>query len=104
MIILFCAYFDDDERSFLIEKALEFGISFEKAEEVIEDASNINITVPKSVKEKEEQLADLVCLAVIDGDVHEKEYNLCLSLAKEFGLGKKELDMAVLVAKKMLAY
>lgn len=97
-------YFDDDERSYLIEKALEFGIPFEKAETVIENASDIEFTTPKTLAEKEDQLADLVCLAVIDGDVHEKEYNLCLSLTKKFGLGKKDLDLAITVAKKIMSH
>jgi len=94
-------YFDDEEKKFLFEKAEEFNLPFEKVEEAIENADTLKFVVPLNLQDREDQLADIVFMAMIDGDIHKKEYELCLSIANRLDLNQKDLDDAISLTKRL---
>lgn len=94
-------FLDDEEKAFLAERAAEYGIDKEETEKILGQANELQFVVPLNYEEREEQLADAVYMAMIDGDVHEKEYELCLSIAKKLNFKQKDLDQIIKLTKKL---
>ena len=95
-------YMDDEEKDFLADKAEEFGLDAKTVAEIIEKHQELNFNVPESIDEKEEQLSDVVFMAMIDGEIHEKEYTLCVNFAKRIGMNEKDVDEIIALAKKLI--
>lgn len=92
---------DKEEVTFLAYKAKEFGIEPHIVDEILKNPSNFSITIPESHDEKEEMLSEVVYMAMIDGEIHEKEYNLCLSFAQKLGLEAREVDEVIALVKRL---
>lgn len=94
-------FFDAPEMDFLIERAKEYGISDRKVHEILHFAKSLEFVVPLNKVDKDEQLADVVFMSMIDGDIHEKEYDLCLRIAEKLDLSQKYLDHVISLTKKL---
>lgn len=94
-------YLDDDEREFLIEHAEECGLPSEKVQDIIANAKELEFLVPDSDEDREEQLADIVFLTMIDGEIEPKEYELCLNIAKRLELKKEDLDEVIALTQRL---
>ena len=92
---------DEEEEDILYEKADEFELPEDQVEELINNAEDLEFIVPLNMEDREDQLADIVFMAMIDGDLHEKEYKLCLSISERLGLDKDDLDLAIELTKKL---
>ena len=55
----------------------------------------------KLVRKNSDQLADIVFMAMIDGEIHQKEYDLCLHIAERLDMSKNDLDEAIKLTKKL---
>ena len=94
-------YLDAEEKSFLAERAEEYGIDKDEAQKMLDKAEELKFIVPLNMEEKEDQLADIVYMAMIDGQVHEKEYELCLSIAQKLDFVQKDLDYVIELTHKL---
>jgi len=94
-------YLDDSEKEFLMERAEEYGLPEEDVKKLIDTAHDLQFMVPLNDEDKEEQLSDIVYMAMIDGKVHEKEYQLCLAIAEKLDFRKKDLDYVIDLTKKL---
>ena len=94
-------HMDPDEKEFLAEKAEEFGLNAEEIARILENPQEIQFTIPDNEEEKEEQLSDAVFMAMIDGEIHAKEYSLCINFATRLGLDQKDVDEIIMLAKKL---
>ncbi len=94
-------FLDDSEKNFLTERAEEYGLSDIEVDEVMDKAEELKFIVPLNLEEKEDQLADIVYMAMIDGVVHEKEYKLCLSIAQKLDFKKEDLDHVIELTRKL---
>ncbi|MDH5366061.1 MAG: TerB family tellurite resistance protein [Cyclobacteriaceae bacterium] len=94
-------YLDDDEREFLEEQAEEFGLPNEEVTKIINNADQLEFIIPESEVDKEEQLADIVFITMIDGEIEEKEYELCLNIAKRLELKKNDLDEVIALTQRL---
>ncbi len=94
-------FLDNSEKDFLTERAEEYGLSDEEVDDVMKNAEELKFIVPLNFEEKEDQLADIVYMAMIDGVVHEKEYELCLSIAQKLDFGKEDLDHVIELTRKL---
>ncbi len=83
---------DQLEKEFLLEKAYLLGYSREEVENILNDPENDSMNVNGNQKDREEQLADAILMAVIDGDVHEQELSLIKELAYNFHFSKAYVD------------
>ena len=92
---------DDEEEDFLYDKADEFDLPQAEVEDCINNADKLQFVVPLNMEEREDQLADIVFMAMIDGELHEKEYDLCLSIAQRLGLTQQDLDQAIDLTKRL---
>lgn len=92
---------DKEERTFLIETAQDLEIPTQEANNLINNSDNLKFTIPTSEEDKEEHLAEITYLALIDGNLHQKEYDLCYALARRIGFNKYDLDKSIHLAKKL---
>ncbi|PIE86357.1 MAG: hypothetical protein CSA05_00890 [Bacteroidia bacterium] len=93
--------FSEDEMEFLKKRAQEYGINERKVYEIMQYADKLQFEVPLNKFEKEEQLADIVYISMIDGQIHDKEYELCLKIAERLDLTQKYLDQIIELTKKL---
>ncbi|MCF6243174.1 MAG: TerB family tellurite resistance protein [Bacteroidales bacterium] len=94
-------YLEEHEKEFLSERAEEYGLPANEVKKLFDMAAELKFIVPQNDEEKEEQLSDAVYMAMIDGKVHEKEYDLCLTIAEKLDFRKKDLDYVIELTKKL---
>lgn len=92
---------DQKELEILGDKATDYGIDADLVQEVLDNAHNLVFEVPLNKFDKEEQLADVVYMAMIDGKVHEKEYELCLRISERLDMDKTYLDKIIELTRKL---
>ena len=91
----------DEELQLLKERAMEYGLEKEEVQKLLDNAENLEFIIPLNQEEREEQLSDAVMMTMIDGEINENEYNLCLRLAEKLDLNKKYLDHIIELTKKL---
>jgi len=69
---------------FLAERAEEIGLPEDEVNEIIANANELEFLVPVNKVDREEQLSDIVYMSMIDGEVHEKEYDLCVAMGETY--------------------
>jgi len=85
----------DEEKEFFSDKAKEFGFSVDKIEEMF--ASNDDaINYPNDIEiDENDFITDLVAMTMVDGEIHQNEYELCLKLAERKGFTKNDIDKTI---------
>ena len=81
--------FDPLEKEFLIEKAQELDIPIENVDTLMEEVKQLARIIPVEGFPKEEQLADAITTAIVDGEVHNKEIEVCMEIGKVLGFEEK---------------
>lgn len=103
--LLAIAYADgtlkEEEEQFLLQRAKEFKIPKIDVKKMITDANDLNFSLPNEYKTSLEQLTDIIFIALIDGDLHEKEYAICLRIAESLKLTKMDLDNTLSLIKTL---
>lgn len=94
---------EDDEMDFLVEKADEFGIEQKEVEEIMNRKDQLQFEIPLNNEDREEQLSDVVFMSMVDGEVADKEYDLCLRIAKKLDFKQKDLDKVIELIKELWA-
>lgn len=94
-------YLDAREREFLAERAEENGMRAEEFNNIIEDADKLQFVVPLNQVAREEQLNDAVFMSIVDGEISDTEYHLCISLANRLGIDAREVDAVVAHVKRI---
>ena len=94
-------FLDENEKEFLADKAEEIGLPMDEVKEILDNADQLQFMVPMNMVDREDQLADVVYMAMIDGDIHDKEYRLCLSIAERLSLKKEDVDEVVNLTKRL---
>ncbi|QSE96246.1 tellurite resistance TerB family protein [Fulvivirga lutea] len=92
---------EDSEREFLEDRAEELGLPAEEISKIMERASELKFIVPDDLDDREEQLADVVFMSMIDGEIEQKEYDLCLNIAERLELKKSDLDEVIALTKRL---
>lgn len=96
-------YLNSREREYLSDKAQELGLDEKEVKEIIAEADTLQYIVPLNSEDGEDQLNEAIFMSIIDGDIAEQEYQLCLTLADRLGIEKKYLDETVDAVKLMWA-
>lgn len=94
-------YYDEIERDFLAEKAVQYGLTTEIVSSILSNAEDLQFIVPENTIDSEEQLSDVVYMAIIDGVLRNKEYELCIGIAERLGFDKAHVDKAIEKAKRV---
>jgi len=93
--------FDAIELEFLTEKAEEYGISSTEVSELMKRADQLQFEIPQNLIDREDQLSDAVFMMMVDGDIGEKEYELCYQLAQKLEFKQKDLDHIIHLTKDL---
>ena len=96
-------HLDENEKKFLLKKAADFNLPIEEVELIIKNSNEFIIQEYKEIKDKEQHLADIVFMAMIDGELKKEEYDLCLNFAQKMELSKEDVDKIIQMVKKMFA-
>ncbi len=94
-------YLDEAEKEFLSEKAEEIGLPEEEVSKLLKKAPELEFIVPINMAENEDQLADIVYIMMVDGNINQREYDLCLNIAKKLDLNQKDLDYIIELTKEL---
>lgn len=94
-------FIEEAEREFLEERAMELGLLPEQIAVVMSNIEALEFVVPELVEDREEQLADVVFMSMVDGAIEEREYLLCLNIAERLGLKKSDLDEVIALVKRL---
>lgn len=93
-------FYDEIERDFLAQKAIEYGLSTQMVSNILSNAENLHFIVPENTIDSEDQLADIVYMAIIDGVLRKNEYQLCVNIAERLGFSKSHVDEVIEISKK----
>ena len=94
-------YLDAREREFLTDRAEENGMDAEEYNRIVEDIDALQYNIPLNQEEREDQVNDAIFMAVVDGDISQPEYDLCVSLALSLGIQKQAVDDTVRFIKEV---
>ena len=92
---------DEEEKEFLNERATEIGFPQDEVTRIIENAGELEFLIPMNKIDREDQLGDAVYMTMVDGEIHDKEYNLCLRLAEKLELDKNYLDHIIDLSQRL---
>ncbi|HAS39011.1 MAG TPA: hypothetical protein DCS93_00965 [Microscillaceae bacterium] len=84
-----------EETILLDEFAHKMGITAQEKEVVRENANFMEFFVPREMKDRLQHLESLIRMMIVDGEIHEKEYHLCLNYANRSGCDQLVLDMLI---------
>ena len=83
---------DPMEKEFIIEKASMLGIEEKELNDMFKEALNLKQRIVHTTVRKEEQMADAILMAVLDGYLHENEQKILHELGKTLGFSKIYVD------------
>ena len=103
--LLVVAYSDgrltEKELDFLAQTAVNYGLEEQEIREILENIESLKFQIPLNNEEREKQLIDAIYLSLIDGQIAEREYQICLRLSERLGLTKKYLDKTIELIKEL---
>ena len=94
-------YLNDDEKAFLAERAEELGLPSDEVQFLIKSVHRLEFAVPASDEDKQDMLADVVFISMIDGQINDNEYNLCLDVGKKIELNRKYVDHIISLTRQL---
>lgn len=83
---------DDDEWDLLVAIAQLVGIREQEIQTIKEAPELVQFVPPKKYDEKVQQLQDLVAVMTIDGEINERELQLCQKIAVKLDLLPQIVD------------
>jgi hypothetical protein len=87
--------FDDSERDLLSKFIIKAGLTPDEIRRIFEQPESIGFHAPETVKEKYDQLYDMVLVMLINEKIHEKELKLCMIFAAKLGLDIFNIDFII---------
>lgn len=85
----------EDERTMLMEKGQGIGLSQDEISNIINNAHEIQHQIPEDDDDKEEQITNMLDIAMADGEFSPEEYQLCLRVANRLGYSDQELQQII---------
>jgi len=92
MIAMADGILDPMEHEFILEKASQLEISKKELNKIIKEAEEATNSIQQNTLDRDEQLADAILMAVIDGDIHKNEVKVIRELGRILGFTEKYID------------
>ncbi len=86
---------DKAEEELLTLKAIEYGLPQPTVDFIMSEAENLEFIIPRTIIDREHQISEAVNMATIDGEIHNKEYQLLISLALRLGFQNTDVDSEI---------
>jgi uncharacterized tellurite resistance protein B-like protein len=81
-----------EEKQVLTEVAWKMGIGPREASDIMSNIVHLDFEIPADENVQMHQLEQIVQMMAVDGNIHPKEYELCLAFARRIGRSKYMLD------------
>ena len=85
----------EDERILLQDLAMSMGLNDEDALRMMQQASRMELVIPEGEVERQMELRLVVLMVIADGEIDEREYELCLQLAEQMEIEREYLDTLI---------
>lgn len=95
-------FLSDTEMELLKTRAYEYGLEQTDVDNIFAQKEHLEFLIPLNSEECEEQLSEAVLMSLIDGEIQQKEYQLCLRIAEKLGFDEKFLNYTIDLSKKLL--
>jgi uncharacterized tellurite resistance protein B-like protein len=86
---------EDIERMTLSKIAFQRGIPVDRFKVMLEKAHEYKYLIPQNNHDREKQLAEMIEVALVDGDFSKAEIDLVLMVGEKLGFSKAELDAVI---------
>lgn len=83
---------DTDESNLLLTVGNRLGLEPEEVMPLVDNLGALSFIIPEDGMQKTLELQTLVQMMMEDGEVHDREYSLCLEYANRIGYSKDILD------------
>jgi len=83
---------DSQESQFLVNLGNRLGLSPEEAMPIADNLNLLSFIIPEEGLQRTLELQTLVQMMLQDGQIHEREYRLCLDYTNRIGYSKAILD------------
>ena len=83
---------DSGESELLLTIGNRLGLSSEEVMPMVDNLGALTFIIPEEGMQKTMELQTLVQMMMQDGEVHDREYALCMEYANRIGYGKDILD------------
>jgi uncharacterized tellurite resistance protein B-like protein len=80
------------EEEFLREVADNLGLAPSDIDHILSNHKDLDFIIPEDEEERFFSLKNLVYMMVIDGEIQDSEYNLCLNFAERIGMGEEDIE------------
>lgn len=81
-----------EERELLVGLSMRMGLSIRDSAEIMRNVHHENFHIPDTEEQQMLHLSDIVKTMMIDKEIHEKEYALCLGYALKIGQTEDKLQ------------
>ncbi|MGC8865791.1 MAG: TerB family tellurite resistance protein [Bacteroidales bacterium] len=88
-------HLEDEERDLIFHIAARHGITSEEFKRILTRPESISFTPPETVMGQIEQLMDMVMVMLVDGEIDEREYRLCKTIARRLGFRQEVIDAMI---------
>ena len=88
-------YLNAREREFLAERAEETGMKEDEFEQIMKDADKLRNVVPLNQAQPQDQLMDAIFMSIVDGEICDQEFELCVDIACRLGFERSEVEETV---------
>ena len=88
-------YIDEAESDFLLTIGEQLNLSEEDTLPITDNLESLSFNIPEDGMQKILELQTLVMMVLQDGEVEEREYNLCLEYTHQIGYSKETLDRLI---------
>lgn len=88
-------YIDEMESDFLLTIGNQLNLTEEDTLPITDNLSSLSFIIPEDGLQKSMELQTLVMMVLQDGEVEEREYNLCLEYTRQIGFTQEILDKLI---------
>lgn len=88
-------YLDEQESDFLVTLGNQLKLTEADTLPISDNLTTLSFIIPQSDMQKQLELQMLVKMMLQDGEMEEREYNLCMEYTRQIGYGKEMLDEVI---------
>jgi len=92
----------DEEKEFFQNRAEELGFPLESIQEMFSSTIEELLDTSSYDVDEVDFLTDIVAMAMIDGELHKDEYDLCVKLIEKLNYTKVDLDNTIHALNNLL--
>jgi len=88
-------FIDKSEIELIFAVGFRYGLSRQELNRIIKRPKSISFKAPEYFRQRVEQLYDMVCVMMVDGEIHERELIFCKAVAIKLGFEHEIIEAIV---------